>query len=89
MFFDDDLTLDCNTCVAANTTACSDCIVNHLLANDDGPIDLQPVPLSESSVAPERAVDRALEFFGRAGLIGDSPEFVTPDEFSDISAVPV
>lgn len=46
MFSDDDLTLDCATCLAANTTACSECIVSHLLANDDGPIGLEPVPIA-------------------------------------------
>ena len=43
MFSSDDFTLDCRTCVAANTTACEDCIVNHLLANDAGPIDFVPI----------------------------------------------
>ena len=77
MFSNDELTLDCNTCLAANTTACSDCVVSHLLANDDGPIDLEPVPVE----SPLRAVDRAVGMFGRAGLVGDVPEFVTREEF--------
>ena len=77
MFSNDELTLDCNTCLAANTTACSDCVVSHLLANDDGPIDLEPVPVA----SPMRAVDRAVGMFGRAGLIGDVAEFVSPEEF--------
>jgi hypothetical protein len=38
-----DLSIECDTCVATGTTACADCIVTHLLANDDGPIDLVTV----------------------------------------------
>jgi hypothetical protein len=38
----DDLTIECATCPATGTTACGDCIVTHLLANDDGPIEYTP-----------------------------------------------
>jgi hypothetical protein len=40
----DDLTIECATCPATGTTACGDCIVTHLLANDDGPIEYTPAP---------------------------------------------
>lgn len=81
MFFDDELLLDCNTCVAANTTACSDCIVSHLLANDDGPIDLEPVPLAAHAGAAGSVFDEAIARFVRVGLVDDPPEFVSPAEF--------
>ena len=41
-----DISIECGTCVATGTTACADCIVTHLLANDDGPIDLVTVPIA-------------------------------------------
>jgi hypothetical protein len=71
MFSSDDLTLDCRTCVAANTTACEDCIVNHLLANDAGPIDF--VPIERRSVSETQ---RVVELFAKAGLLDDDPQFV-------------
>lgn len=40
----EDLTIECATCPATGTTACGDCIVTHLLANDDGPIEYTPMP---------------------------------------------
>lgn len=80
MFRRDDLTLDCNTCLAANTTACNDCVVTHLLANDSGPIDLEPVPIA---LAPD-PVDAALDLFRRAGLVGDRPDFVSRSEFEAV-----
>jgi hypothetical protein len=61
------LSIECGTCVATGTTACADCLVTHLLANDDGPIDLVTVPL----VAPVSATDRAVALFRRAGLLDD------------------
>ena len=48
--------IECDTCVATGTTACSECIVTHLLANDDGPIDLVTVPVA----APVSATDRVV-----------------------------
>jgi len=56
--------IECGTCVAAGTTACTDCIVTHLLANDDGPVDFVPVALgapSRTGAGPDgdvRADDR-------------------------------
>ncbi len=72
-----DLSIECDTCVATGTTACADCIVTHLLANDDGPIDLVTVPIA----APVTALDRAVALFQRAGLLDDPVEFVDPAVF--------
>ncbi len=72
-----DISIECGTCVATGTTACADCIVTHLLANDDGPIDLVTVPVD----APVSALERAVELFRRAGLVGDPVEWVSLAEF--------
>lgn len=76
----DGFTLDCTTCIGTGTTACNDCIVTHLLANDDGPIDYVPVEL-----APVRRArspqETAISLFRRAGMVGDVVEFVPLDEF--------
>lgn len=71
------LSIECDTCVATGTTACTDCVVAHLLANDDGPIDLVTVPLA----APQSSTDRAVALFRRAGLLDDPIEFVAPADF--------
>lgn len=72
-----DISIECGTCVATGTTACTDCIVTHLLANDDGPIDLVTVPLAD----PVSATDRAIALFRRAGLLDDPVEFVETADF--------
>jgi hypothetical protein len=72
-----DISIECGTCVATGTTACADCIVTHLLANDDGPIDLVTVAIA----APVTAADRAIALFERAGLLDDPVEFVDAAEF--------
>ena len=69
--------LECGTCVATGTTACADCVVAHLLANDDGPIDYVPVALGR----PRTAADRAIDLFAQAGLLDDPVQFVTVAEF--------
>src|SRR6056297_2915839 len=51
--------IECGTCVAAGTTACTDCIVTHLLANDDGPVDFVPVALGSPSDTGAAPVDDA------------------------------
>ena len=51
--------IQCGTCVAAGTTACTDCIVTHLLANDDGPVDFVPVALGSPSDTGAAPVDDA------------------------------
>jgi hypothetical protein len=80
-----DISIECGTCVATGTTACADCIVTHLLANDDGPIDLVTVPIA----APITAHDRAIALFQRAGLLDDPVEFVPVSEFERGVATPI
>ena len=75
---DIDLALDCTTCVAANTTACGDCVVNHLLANDAGPIEFVPNP-RRAPVVGETA--RVIGLFAKAGLLDDDPQFVAFSDF--------
>ena len=81
---DIDISIECGTCVATGTTACADCVVTHLLANDDGPIDLVTVPIA----APVTAVDRTIGLFRRAGLLDDPVEFVDVDVFERGVAAP-
>jgi len=71
------LSIECGTCVATGTTACADCVVAHLLANDDGPIDFVTVPVA----APASPTDRAVALFQRAGLLDDPVEFVSHADF--------
>ena len=67
-----DFAIECGTCVASGTTACTGCVVSHLLANDDGPIGLVTVAVS----APATPEQRAIELFQRAGLLDDPVRFV-------------
>src|SRR6056297_180792 len=82
-----DLRVDCHTCVAANTTACGDCIVSHVLANDAGPIEFVTVDAPTAAAAGDTAVvrddpvDHAVALLANAGLVGDSPEWVDRSEF--------
>lgn len=69
--------LECGTCVATGTTACADCVVAHLLANDDGPIEYVPVSVAR----PRTATDRAVDLFMQAGLVDNPVQFVTVAEF--------
>ncbi|MGK0276203.1 MAG: hypothetical protein ACI9N0_002591 [Ilumatobacter sp.] len=80
MFESDDFSIDCKTCIGAGTTACTDCVVTHLFANDDGPIDYVPVRLTVVPAIPDPE-DVAIEMLRRVGLIGATPEFVPVDEF--------
>ncbi|MEM8747944.1 MAG: hypothetical protein AAF945_03515 [Actinomycetota bacterium] len=73
----DAIAIDCGTCLAANTTACGDCIVTHLLANDAGPIEL----VVADRPAPVDAVERAIDLLVAAGLCDDPPAEVSADEF--------
>jgi hypothetical protein len=79
-----DISIECGTCVATGTTACADCVVTHLLANDDGPIDLVTVAIA----SPRTATDRAIALFRRAGLLDDPVEFVDRVEFERGVAAP-
>lgn len=81
MFDSDVMHLDCQTCLAANTTACEACVVTHLLANDDGPIELVVAPDVPFSV------DRAVALLTKAGLLDDPPEFVSVDDFESADLV--
>lgn len=85
----DGMTIECATCVAASTTACADCVVGHLLANEDGPIEYVAVPVGPPRSAAERAVDRAVELFVAAGLVDAPVQFVDPAEFEHGSVVGV
>ena len=87
MFENDELSIDCATCIGAGTTACSDCIVTILLANDDGPIAYVPIQLTEVPPLPTPE-EVAIEMFTRAGLITSPVEFI-PLEMFESSAVPV
>ncbi|MEJ6720922.1 hypothetical protein [uncultured Ilumatobacter sp.] len=85
MFESDDFSIDCKTCIGVGTTACTDCIVTHLFANDDGPIDYVPVQLTVVPAIPDPK-DVAIEMLQRAGLIGATPEFVSLNEFRSYGA---
>jgi hypothetical protein len=71
----DGFSIECGTCVATGTTACADCVVSHLLANDDGPIEFVTV------APPVTATDRAIALFARAGMLDDPVRFVELEEF--------
>ncbi len=77
---DIDLALDCSTCVAANTTACGDCVVHHLLANDAGPIEFVPAPTSRRN-EPVSETARVVDLLAQAGLLDAEPQFVAYSEF--------
>ena len=79
-----DFSIECGTCVATGTTACADCIVTHLLANDDGPIDLVTVPVA----TPLSVTDRAVALFRSAGLVDDPVQFVDIAEFERAATSP-
>lgn len=79
-----DFAIECGTCVASGTTACTDCVVTHLLANDDGPIDYVTVPVA----MPTTPEQRAIELFRRAGLLDDPVQFVEPADFAAGVAAP-
>ena len=81
----DAFSIECGTCPATGTTACADCVVAHLLANDDGPIDLVTVQVAP----PLSPIDWAIDQFQRAGLLGDPIEFVSLAEFHRGVTAPV
>ena len=73
-----ELIVECRTCPATGTTACGDCVVTHLLANYDGPIEYQPI----------NAARRAVDLFASAGLLDDPPRFVSPAAFASAAPTP-
>ena len=79
MFQTNGSSIECGTCVAANTSACSDCIVNYVLANDAGPVEFVPVPVPVST--HDERVDATVRLFVRAGLVDDPVVFLTSREF--------
>lgn len=79
------LAIECGTCVATGTTACTDCLVTHLIANDDGPIDYVTVAVQR----PRTAADRAIELFERAGMLDDPVQFVSMAVFEGAASVHV
>jgi hypothetical protein len=54
------LTIDCSTCVLADTSACADCLVNFIVGRQPG---------EAVRIAPEE--ERAVRLLGRAGLVGE------------------
>jgi hypothetical protein len=68
--------IDCGTCIATGTTACNECLVTEVLAAADVPIDLTPAPVDGCGRS-----ERAVRLFRAAGLIGDEPVWVEPEEF--------
>ncbi len=66
--------IDCDTCLAATTSACPECLVTDVLAGSDAPIALTPV-------AHRSRLDQVVDLFRDAGLVGDDPQWVEPDEF--------
>ncbi|MEL6891468.1 MAG: hypothetical protein AAFP84_07730 [Actinomycetota bacterium] len=94
--------VDCHTCLAVNTTACGDCLVTHLLANDAGPIEFVSTGLRivdgsagdrgvgavPDDVEADSDVVRAIALLDRVGLLDDPPAWVARSEFeSDLAAV--
>jgi hypothetical protein len=88
--------VDCDTCPAAATSACVDCLVTHVLANGDDPVAVVPV---RSAAHPSRrrhrrphpsrdgsGVDEVVGWFVAAGLVADPPRFVSAQEFADHAA---
>ena len=69
MFQPNGSSIECGTCVAANTSACSDCIVNYVLANDAGPVDFVPVQVGRHD--HDERVDGVVRMFVTAGLVDD------------------
>ena len=63
--------------VRALRISSGDCIVTHLLANDDGPIDYVVAPV----IAIASPAERAVELLAAAGLLDDPPVFVPYEEF--------
>ena len=80
----DDFSIDCTTCIGTGTTACNDCFVTHLLANDDGPINYVPVSLT---VVPDPH-EVAVSLLVRAGLVEEPVQRIPLKEF-EAYGVPV
>jgi len=81
MFQPNGSTIECETCVAANTSACGECIVSYVLANDAGPIEYVPAPEPVEVQPRSGSIEAAIDLFIRAGLVDDPVTFVTVTEF--------
>ncbi len=81
MFQPNGSTIECDTCVASNTSACGDCIVSFVLANDAGPIEFVPAPEPVEVRPLPGTVDAAVELFVRAGLVDEPVVYVSVAEF--------
>lgn len=77
----DEFGIDCNTCIGVGTTACNECVVGFVLANDDGPIDFVPVPRIPDDY------EVAISLFKRAGLVDSNVEFVPVEVFESATDV--
>ncbi len=81
MFQTNGSTIECDTCLATGTSACSECVVTFVLANDAGPIDYVPTPVALRSAAGVSGVDRVVALLMSAGLVDDPVEFVPIEVF--------
>lgn len=86
--FGDAIAIDCGTCVAANTTACNECVVMHLLANDAGPIELVVADGGDPET-PGDPVERIVGLLVAVGLCDDPPVEVSDAEFDSFASRPV
>jgi hypothetical protein len=87
MFQPNGSTIECDTCVASNTSACGECIVSYVLANDAGPIEYVPAPEPVEVRPAVGTVAAAVELFVRAGLVDEPVVFATAAEF-ELAATP-
>ena len=96
MFQPNGSTIECDTCVASNTSACGECIVSYILANDAGPIEYVPTPepvrlrstlpsvQPSSGTAPavrDGSIEAAVDLFVRAGLLDEPVVYLSIAEF--------
>ena len=81
MFQPNGSTIECDTCVAANTSACGECIVSYILANDAGPIEYVPTPEPVEIRPVAGSVEAAVDLFVRAGLVDEPVVFLSVAEF--------
>lgn len=83
MFQPNGSTIECDTCVAANTSACGECIVSYILANDAGPIEYVPAPepVTIGTGPAVGSIEAAVDLFVRAGLVDEPVVFVSVADF--------
>ena len=81
MFQPNGSTIECDTCVAATTSACGECIVSYILANDAGPIEYVPAPEPVEIRPVPGSIEAAVDLFVRAGLVDEPVVFLSVAEF--------